>query len=61
MLGLVLQHVVSMANFSGTVNDEDIYAESAGEGPTLQLNDLLEKFTKNCVHAYFASNFVWLA
>ena len=54
VLGPVLQHVVSMANFSGIVNDADFYAESTGEGPTLQLNDMLKKFTKNCVQAYFA-------
>ena len=36
------------------LNDADFYAESTGEGPTLQLNDMLEKFTKNCVQAYFA-------
>ena len=43
------------------VNDADFYAESTGEGPTLQLNDMLEKFTKNCVLASFASKCVWLA
>ena len=40
VLGPVLQHVVSMANFSAIVNDADFYAKSAGEGPTLQLNDM---------------------
>ena len=61
VLGLVLQHVVSMAHFRDMVNGADFYAESTGEGPTLQLNDMLEKFTKNCVQAYFASKCVWLA
>ena len=36
-------------------------AESTGEGLTLQLNDMLEKFTKNCVQAYVASKCVRLA
>ena len=50
MLGPVLQHVVSMANFSVTVMDAVFYAKSTGEGPTLQLNDLMEKFSKQlCV------------
>ena len=61
VLGPVLQHVVSMANFSAIVNDADFNAESTGEGPDLQLNDMLEKFTKNCVQAYVASKCVWLA
>ena len=57
----VLQHVVNMANFCAMVNDADSYGESIGEGPTLQLNNMLEKFTKNCVQAYVASKCVWLA
>ena len=61
MLGPVLQHVVGVANFSDIVNGADFYAESTGAGPTLQLNDILEKFTKNCVQAYVASKCVWLA
>ena len=61
VLGVVLQHVVSMANFSVIVNDADFYAESTGEGPTLQLNDVLGKFNKNFVQAYVASKCVWLA
>ena len=61
VLGPVLQHVVSMANFSAILNDADFYAESTGEGPDLQHNDMLEKFTKNCVQAYVASKCVWLA
>ena len=55
VLGPVLQHVVDMANFNAIVKDADFYGESTGEGPTLQLNDMLEKFTKNCVQAYAAS------
>ena len=43
------------------VNGADFHAESTGEGPTLQLNNMLEKFTKNCVQAYFASKCIWLA
>ena len=61
MLGPVLQHVVNMANFSAIVSGADFYAESTGEGPTLQLNNMLEKFTKNCVQAYAASKCVSLA
>ena len=34
------------------VNDADFYAESTGEGPTLQVNDMLEKIIQNCVQAY---------
>ena len=58
MLGPVLQHVVRMAILSGIENGADFYAESIGEGPTLQLNDMLEKFTRNGVQAYFASKCV---
>ena len=61
MLGPVLKHIVTMANFSGLVNYAEFYAESTGAGPTLQLKDMLEKFTKNCVQAYVASKCVWLA
>ena len=61
VLGPVLQRVISIANFSVIVNDADFYAESTGEGPTLQLNDMLEQLIKNCVQAYTASKCVWLA
>ena len=61
MLGLVLQRIVSMAGFSALVNDADFYAQSTGEGPTLQLNNMLEKFAKNRVQAYDASKCVWVA
>ena len=52
----MLQHVVSMASFTGILNDAHFYAESIGEGPTLQLNDMLEKFTKNCVRRTLRQN-----
>ena len=61
VLGPVLQHVVNMATFSAIVNDADFYAESTGEGPTLQLSDIVEKFTQKCVQAYAASKCVWVA
>ena len=51
VLGPVLEHVVNMANISAIVNDANFYAEATGEGPTPQLNDMSEKFTKNCVQA----------
>ena len=60
-LGPVLQQVVSMANFSAIVNGADFFAECTSEGPTLPLNDVLEKFTKKCVQAYVASKCVRLA
>ena len=37
------------------VNDANFYAESTSEGPTLQLNDMLQKFTKNCVQACYTA------
>ena len=46
----VLQHLVSMANFSDIVNGADFDAESTSERPT-QLNDMLENFGNNCVRA----------
>ena len=48
VLGPVLKHIVTMANFSGLVNYAKFHAESTGAGPTLQLNDIVEKITKNC-------------
>ena len=48
MLGLVLQHTVTMANFSDLVNYAKIHAESTGADPTLQLNHIVEKITKKC-------------
>ena len=48
MLGPVLKHIVTMANFRGLVNYAKFHAESTGAGPTLQLNDIVEKITKNC-------------
>ena len=47
MLGPVLKHIVIMPNFSGVVNYAEFYAESTSAGPTLQLNDIVEKITKN--------------
>ena len=44
VLGPVFQQFISMANFSAIANDADFYAESTGEGPTFQINDMLEKF-----------------
>ena len=35
-------------NFSDPVNYAEFHAESTGVGPTLQLNDIVEKITKNC-------------
>ena len=61
MLGAVLQHVVTVATFGAILSDAHLNAESNGEGPNLQLNDMLEKFTKNCVRAYVASKCVCLA
>ena len=48
MLGPVLKHIITMANFSELVNYAEFYAESTSAGPTLQLNDIVEKITKNC-------------
>ena len=48
MLGPVLKHIVTMANFSGLANYAKFYAESNGAGPTLQLYDMVEKITENC-------------
>ena len=48
VLGPVLKHIVTMANFSELVNYANFHGESTGAGPTLQLNDIVEKITKNC-------------
>ena len=50
VLGPVLKHIVTMANFSELVNYAELHAEStaAAAGPTLQLNDIVEKITRNC-------------
>ena len=47
VLGPVLKHIVTMANFSDLVNDAKFHAESTGANPTLQLNDIVERITKN--------------
>ena len=48
MLGSVLKHIVTMANINDVVNYAKFYAKSNGAGPTLQLNDMVEKITENC-------------
>ena len=48
MLGPVLEHIVTMANFSDLANYAKFHAEFIGAGPTLQLNNIVEKITKNC-------------
>ena len=50
MLGPVLKHIVTMANFSELVNYAKFHAKSNGAHPTLQLNDIVEKITKNYWH-----------
>ena len=48
VLGPVLKRIVTIANFSALINYAKFHAESTGAGPTLQLNDIVEKITKNC-------------
>ena len=48
VLGPVLKHIVTMANFTGIVNDAKLHVKSTGAGPTLQLNNIVKKITKNC-------------
>ena len=43
VLGQVLKHIVTIANFNEVVNYAKFHAESTG---TLQLNDIVEKITK---------------
>ena len=47
VLGPVLKHIIPMANFGVIANYAEFYAQSTGAGPTLQLNDIVEKITKN--------------
>ena len=46
MLGPVLKRIVTIANFSASVNYAKFHAESTSAGPTLHLNDIVEEITK---------------
>ena len=48
MLGMVLKHIVAMANFSVVVNYAKLCAKSNVVGTTLQINDMAEKITESC-------------
>ena len=48
VLGPVRKHILTMAIFSTPVNYAKFHAKFTSAGPTLQLNDIVQKITKNC-------------
>ena len=48
LLGPVLKRIVTIAKFRASVHYAEFHAESTCAGPTIQLNDIVEKITTNC-------------